>query len=439
MAVTGPDPSTSAANDEATRSEIARVRESGVLGRSGRLLELFDYLAARANDPTPPKEIEIALAVFGKADADAVKDDPVARVYVHRLRKRLEDFYLREGARNGVRLTLPKGDYRLTGVTLDGDETPPAVGSVPVAPALAMLMRRWRLAAAAVAALLLMGNVAAWSAISGTSGQTETNRLQRDPLWLGLASGDRPLMIVVGDYYMFAEYEGGGLFLNRLIRDFAINSREDLLESLRDVPLDGPTYSDVDLRYLPISTAFALTRVMSAIPEGRDVRVLLASEVSPDTLREFDIVYVGLVSGLGALREPTFAASRFAVGESYDELIDTETGQRYLSEAFISAPYGAMHRDYGFMSSFAGPRGNRILIIAGARDAAVMGVAESLTRSASLATLHQMAGSSGSIEAIYEIQGQGHVSLESDVVAAGPRNEAQVWATQASPPQFPRE
>jgi hypothetical protein len=435
MAVTG---RSAPAPDEATRAEIERVRVSGVLGRSGRLLELFDYLAARAADPTPPKEVEIALMVFGKAGAEAVKDDPVARVYVHRLRKRLDDFYLREGAPNGVRLALPKGEYRLTGLLLDGAKPEP-LAEEPTGPtALSVLSRRWRLVAGAAVALLL-GNVAAWAAVSAGRGKTDAELIRRDPIWAELADGGRPLLIVVGDYYMFAEYEGGGLFLNRLVRDFAINSREDLLRAQREMENDGVLYSDVDLRYLPISTAFALTRVMGALPDGRDVRVSLASEVNPETFRDYDIVYVGLMSGLGALREPAFAASRFAVGETYDELVDTQTGERYLSEAFEAAPAGAMHRDYGFTASFAGPRGNRILIIAGARDAGVMGVAESLTRPSSLAALHQKVGAAQSLEALYEIQGQGHVSLESAVVAAAARDDALIWATQASPPQFPSE
>jgi hypothetical protein len=267
----------------------------------------------------------------------------------------------------------------------------------------------------------------------------EGELVRRDPVWRALGDDERPLVIVVGDYYMFGEYEGGGLFLNRLVRDFAINSREDLLESFRAAPDDAETFQDVDIRYLPVSTAFALTRVMKAVPQDRDVRVLLGSEVTAETMRDNDIVYVGLVSGLGPLREPAFASSRFAVGATYDELIDTETGDHYVSEAFISAPYGTMHRDYGFVTSFDGPRGNHVLIIAGARDAAVMGVSESLTRSSTLSALHQRSGGAESFEALYEIQGQQHVSLESAVLAAAPRDSARIWATQESPPQFPLE
>ena len=120
MTVTPDEPASKL--DSATLAEIARVRASGVLGASGRLLELFDFLALRSAEGQPPKEAEIALAVFGKAGPDSMRDDPVARVYIHRLRKRLDDFYLRHGMPDGVRLDIPKGDYRIACLGVDGAE-----------------------------------------------------------------------------------------------------------------------------------------------------------------------------------------------------------------------------------------------------------------------------------------------------------------------------
>jgi hypothetical protein len=417
----------------ATRAEIERVRASGVLGRSGRLLELFDYLVARSGDADPPKEIEIALAVFGKSDAEAVKDDPVARVYVHRLRRRLEDFYLRDGVPGGVRLELPKGDYRISGREV-GREAEAAETSPPRRFATLWSDRRL---VAALAAALVIANVAAWAGLAAGRGG-ETERLRRDPVWSALVDNDRPLMIVVGDYYMFGEYDDG-MFLNRLVRDFAINSREDLLASQRNMPEEAASYVDVDVKYLPIGTAYALMRIMRVLPDDREARVTLASELSPEMMRDYDLIYVGLVSGLGALREPAFAASRFSVGASYDELVDSSTGRRYESEAFIAGSYGGMYRDYGLVARFPGPRGNAVLILAGARDAALTGIAETLTRPSGLSELRARAGAASSLEALYEIQGQGHVSLESGVVAAAPRDGAKAWLTLDDPLEFPLE
>ncbi|MAF56789.1 MAG: hypothetical protein CMK08_00975 [Ponticaulis sp.] len=92
------------------KAEIDRVRASGVIGRRGRLVDLFEYLAKRTLEERPPKEAEIAADVFGRSvQLDA--EDASIRVYIHRLRKKLEEFYLREGDAGHGQLILPRGDY----------------------------------------------------------------------------------------------------------------------------------------------------------------------------------------------------------------------------------------------------------------------------------------------------------------------------------------
>ena len=102
---------------------------------------------------------------------------------------------------------------------------------------------------------------------------------------------------------MFGEYEDR-VVLKRQIRDFAINNKEDLVSAQRGDPDSIETYSDVAMQYLPASAAFALADLAPLLREGRDVQVTLASELTPDRMKTNDIIYVGLLSGLGPLRDP---------------------------------------------------------------------------------------------------------------------------------------
>lgn len=414
--------------DPATTAEIARVRGSGVLGQSGRLLELFDFLVLRSADGRPPKEAEIALAVFGKSDAEAMRDDPVARVYIHRLRKRLDEFYLRNGATAGVRLDIPKGDYRIVGINPNADSTTdvetPVAGDMVATPARRQMS--WGLVAACVAVLAIGGNIVAWSMLAGRPAATE-ERLADTGIWSEIAASNRPLLIVVGDYYMFGEYEDR-VVLKRLIRDFAINNKEDLVSAQRGNPESIETYSDVAMQYLPASAAFALADLAPLLREGRDVQVTLASELTPDRMKTNDIIYVGLLSGLGPLRDPVFSSSRFALGESYDQIVDRKSGKTYNSEAFLAAPGDQMYRDYGFFSSFEGPTGNRIAILSGSRDTAVMGVAEAVTQLDRLERVAKKTPTTGDFEALFEVKGQKHVNLEAQVVASYPLDGGAIWS-----------
>ena len=418
----------------ATRREVARVRAMGGLGDSGRLRELFDFLAERSADLPPPKEVEIAVTVFGKAEADTLKDDPVARVYVHRLRKRLDEFYRREGAPEGVRLDVPKGQYRLVGVRTDDTVRPNAAAEQ--APVRAPRSGRAFLAGAvAVGLALTLLNIAAWAVFA--SGGRDGNAGPH-PVWGGMQDTARPAVIVVGDYYMFGDFENGPI-LRRLVRDFAVNSREELLRMRLEDPVAFERYTDVNLQYLPTSVAVALSRLMPSIPEGKPVRVMLASDLTPDIIKDNDILYIGLLSGLGMLRDPVFVQSRFSIGASYDEVIDTTTGETYMSDAFVAETYDGMYRDYGFFSAFDGPSGNRIVVVAGARDTGASGVAELLTRPNALETMQAAAGGADSFEALYEVEGQQNVSLDASLLAAGALDSRSIWTAQNEPRSFPSE
>lgn len=423
--------------DPAALAEISRVRESGVLGQSGRLLELFAFLAQRSAEGRPPKEVEIALAVFGKAGPDSMRDDPVARVYIHRLRKRLDDFYLRHGMPNGVRLDIPKGDYRIA--CIGPDSVGPEAEATAETPKADKPVRRkigWALAAAAFATVAIGANIAAWAVFANHPAPAAT-QLANSGMWTEIANSKRPLLIVVGDYYMFGEYEDRTK-LKRLIRDFAINSKEDLAGSQWRNPKDFDKYSDVALQYLPASAAFALADLAPLIQEGRKVQVTLSSNMPLDRLKTDDIIYVGLLSGLGPLRDPVFSTSRFAVGKSYDQILDLKTNRAYNSEAFLAAPRDDMYRDYGFFSSFQGPSGNRIMILSGSRDTAVMGVAEAVTQIERLQRVEKKTPKERDFEALFEVKGQKHMNLEASVLAAYPLDGQSIWSgDRASAASYP--
>jgi hypothetical protein len=429
----------------ATLAEVERIRASGVLGATGRLVELFEYLVTRSAEDRPPKEAEIALAVFGKSDSDSMRDDPVARVYIHRLRKRLDEFYLRNGAPSGPHLDIPKGDYRIVCIDPAAAAETPALIEGPRAEAIAVSSSpaksrkvRWGMMAAAFAALVVATNVSAW-AIFSRAPADKTVELSETSMWSEIANSDRPLLIVVGDYYVFGEYEDQ-LSLKRLIRDFSINSKEDLVHHYRNDPKGFDQYSDVAMQYLPPSAAYALADLAPIMRTGRDVQVVLASELSPDRLKTDDIIYVGLLSGMGPLRNPVFAQSNFKFGESFDQIIDRDTGKTYTSEAFLAAPLDTMYRDYGFFSTFKGPVGYRISILSGSRDTAVMGVAEKLTRVSTLAELEKKIPATGDFEVLFEVKGQKHVDLETRVLASYMLNSREIWrGADANPIKFPTE
>lgn len=390
-------------------AEIARVRQSGALGESGRLLELFDFLAARGPDTPSVSQAEIAETVFGQTDTGV--DDATVRVYIHRLRKRLEDFYAAEGERSGTaRLTLPPGTYALR-LTEDG----PAVALADVQPP-GRVRRLGSLAWLALAILILAG--------AFFLGRTSAERDKAPPanaFWQPFLDSPRPKLIVVGDYYMFGEIDPLAPERGRLIRDFRVNSTADL-ELMQD--LEPERYGgaeDVSLNYLPFSVSYGLDEIVPILSRGgRQVSILAASELQPDMLNYFDVVYVGLFSGMHLLEDVNFMNSGFDIGESYDELYDKKSEKTFTSEEARSRASPVYYRDYGYVSRFRSPGGALVAIVAGARDTGLRGIAP-IAAAPKLPSAVAPAARRGDFEAVYEITGQQGADLSERLLAVRQR------------------
>ena len=155
----------------------------------------------------------------------------------------------------------------------------------------------------------------------------------------------------------------------------------------------------------------------------------MASDLTPEMLKSNNIVYLGYVSGLGVLKAPVFAASRFAVGGTYDELIDSKTGKTYISQEGGPVAGSSSQRDFGYVTAFKGPQGNRILVITGTRDVALMQAAEAMASPTALAALRKADGSAESFEALYEVQGIRRSNLTGRLILAAPRASLNPWTT----------
>ncbi len=368
---------------EALRQQAERVQASGALGES-RLRRLFDYLVENSLAGQSPKEIAIAIDVFGKtSDFDAAQD-ALVRVYIHKLRKALDEFY---SARDepGARLHLPRGDYRLQ------LSTPP-----PALPGPEKTRNRrvglLRVLVVLIAAVMVGLLGFAWH----RTPPSELDRVRANPIWAEILKDERPILIVVGDYYLIGEIDDS-MNVNRLVREYSVNSKSDLDRYLVEHPDMAARYMDVGVRYLPISAAFALRDVMVLLaPQNKRISIAKMSDVEPSSLKSADIIYIGYLSGMGMLQDLVFTGSRFAIGDSYDEVIDNKTRHSYISQVGSRAmdpPQTTRgeqsYHDYGLFEKLRGPSGNTILVIAGTRDEGVSQTADAFTSEQKLNDLEQ--------------------------------------------------
>ncbi len=190
----------------ATNSNVeilaGRFRAANVMGRSEALRKLLDFLVARSGDSNAPKELEVAAAIFGAGANFDTSQDASVRVYIHRLRQKLDEYYAGAGQNESERLTIPKGvGYRIIAEPLVPLAKP--VQAAPPARSGASL-RHWVIAA--VLLLLPVTGAAGWLLFWQASHRSdEFAAIRTTPLWNGLLSDSRSITLVVGDYYIFGE------------------------------------------------------------------------------------------------------------------------------------------------------------------------------------------------------------------------------------------
>ena len=104
-------PSTVGLREE--KAELEAVFASGVFSRAPGLAQMLNYVCTKyfEGQADQIKEYNIAVEALGRpADFDQ-KRDSIVRVEAHRLRKRLSEYYDRQGASHRMRIVLPSGQY----------------------------------------------------------------------------------------------------------------------------------------------------------------------------------------------------------------------------------------------------------------------------------------------------------------------------------------
>ena len=402
--------------------EAARLRKVLAAGRSAVFLQLFNLLIERSSDERAPKEIEIALAIFGQEAARSTLHDSSVRVYVHRLRKRLDEFY---SGKPGPRLHILKGEYRIVlspaGVAETGGERwpwPAALG--------------WRKATGwwAALALVLVLNGLAWALLA-----PERTPPQQGPgpaaagFWRPM-SVDAPTLVVIGDSFMLAQTENQR-DVKRLVQEPAIRSREDLGGYLMTHPKAFYELYDLDIHYASTGTAVATWEVLPTISRlhqdrGAATRLMSSSRLTAQALKSNDIVYIGPLSSLGILASPMLRSSGFEMGRTRADLVDEVSGKRYAADVGAGRD-GQSRIDYGYVASLPGPAGKHIFVISGLGDAGVQSMAALVGDQALVDDLAKRAGPGASFEALYAVQAMGNALLSRSLIVARPLRPATAW------------
>ena len=403
-----------------------RIISSGVLGRSKHYSALLEYLIQCSLEGKIPKEIELAVDVLNRGEDFDVSADSRVRVYVHQLRKKLDSYYQTFESDALFRVVIPRGQYTISAEQKSfqtSSEIGNNAGKYKSSLNIGLLL---------IAISLLATNLI-YMLVSDLRVRRDNYQAAAEhPVWDSVLRDDSPILIVMGDYYIFGELNANGN-VARMVREFSVNSRSDLEEMQFTDFERAENYLDLDLSYMPEGSAFALARIVPILEEsGKNINITMMSDLTTSDIRDNHVVYIGYISGLEKLTDIAFSGSGLRVGRSFDELLNAQTQEYYTSDAGLPEE-GQPFTDYGMFSTFPVSSETQVVLISGMRDAGLMHTAQALSSSDALDDLvvsieNDTDEALASFEALFEVLGMDRMNFDANLVYTNLLNADQIWA-----------
>ncbi|MCI0420574.1 MAG: hypothetical protein L0312_15340, partial [Acidobacteria bacterium] len=212
------------------QAELHRLLDSETFRHPDGLHRLLGYLGEKAlnGGSAELKEYTIGIEAFDKSANYDPQLDPAVRVLASKLRRKLEDYYLKEGAGNPLRIDIPKGHYSLK-FSVRPEE------AAPHKAVLISQVRKWRWISAGLGACaVILALAVVQSRMSLSQGQLAgpgpwTPELQA--IWKPYLESSRPVLLALGTP-LFTKFSGA-FFRSPSINDWEEAQKSEQLPFLQ--------------------------------------------------------------------------------------------------------------------------------------------------------------------------------------------------------------
>jgi hypothetical protein len=401
--------------NEAVARQVEKIVHSKAFHSSEILRHLLEYLSGCSLEGRQEalKVKEIARAVFGRSENFDSQSDSVVRVHTGRLRSKLAEYYIDEGAEDELIISIPKGAYGLAWHPRASAPVPvaaaPAIEALPVPPKIVetkpsrVAWRYWL----GVVAVAILSSILTWlglhSHLDSSSKLEERSHPALATFWKPfLSKGDPPLVV-------FSNFRLVGS-LDESVRPY---------DEARDK--GNPNLIDTYTTTGEVMGVFDVTRNLASFQQTAQAKH--GQLLTWDDARERNLIFVGgplahtPLRTLSALQELQF---RHGGGGAIVN-VHPRPGEQQVYEGPTTRPF---QYDYAIVAARPGLTQNRrILILAGVNEYGTQGAAEFVTREDQVSGLLSRLGvklgdSIPSFEALLRVKVEGEVPLQYEILIA---------------------
>ena len=384
---------------------LTKILQSSEFQNSSKYQKLLEYLVNSTLEGNVPKEITIAMELFGLEMKDETLGESNIRVYIHNLRKKLDSYYISEGKNDKIQFKIPKGRYKVEfakkkDVRIVFDlKSFVVIGSVIV--------------------LLVVADIVYLRLYPMPNSRIANSKHSRS-IWKDFMSKDVPLAVVLGDYYLLNDNTFSDR--SRFLRDVRINSEDDFDNFLLDYPEYNETLSRTKHTFMGKYAAICINelgRIMHRA--GVDFQIILASEFQWQNLLNYNIVYIGSFKSLGMLNQLTknsnFKFNLYPNDLQFHELESDSVFHYYPLGSDIDNAY---ETDYCVVTKIPGSGQQDVLVFLSVRDIGLIATMDYFTNEESLRSFDQILHTDNQdaeyFEACFKIQGLQRNSMSIDLL-----------------------
>lgn len=251
-------------------------------------IKILSYLYDASKKNQSVKEVDIAHNIFHKnKNFDPVEDTSV-RVHIHKLRKMLDYYYLKEGRGSSLRLYIPKGHYQLNFTENDISDNLSFVKNLKLLVLIIVLL--CSLCYIAVDKLFLSKDYNYLDLVD-----------RSDPVWKAFFTNSYPGVIIFGDFFVFHEYDQK-LGRTRRIQDYQINNKEEF-ESYAESHKNRQPEEWV-LGEIPHNSVYNLTDISNIFLSFREqYKIDFTTNIDINFINKKNIIYIGEFKNLRVLND----------------------------------------------------------------------------------------------------------------------------------------
>ncbi|KAA3661239.1 MAG: hypothetical protein DWQ10_04985 [Calditrichaeota bacterium] len=385
---------------------LEEILNSPDFQRSQKYSDLLRYLFTAYLDGKLLKEIVIATDFFGKDARFNPSDDPIVRVYIGNLRKKIEHYYLTEGRSNEYKLDIPRGHYDIQ-ISKQEYVHPNSKIILPVYLSIIFLL---------FAVIIFL-----WFDRKDTSHSSNSVALS-NPVWEEFLNNSKPILVVLGDHFFMYKYRIDKKRSKAYIRYADINSPQAYHDFILKHPELQNELQLLDFTYMRPSIAWSLSEILPVLQSSKnEITLKLASELLWSDMENHNVIFIGQFKTLYILEE---------LLKSFEIEFETIPPALYILDENMEKKHsfipelpdqGKYHQDYGVLVKVKGTGDNSILLLLGFDEVGVIGATKKVTSSDFVETLNSdtlrvKPERPFYFRSVFKIQGFRRTDLESELL-----------------------